>query len=249
MSDDFVYTPADFLGWALRSGWSPTVLPIGVVYTFQAPVTRSLVESGDFEENRELTVSNSTMLMTADDGLPVLVACLNPGAASMAAQLEHLDFLGDETRFAAIAGTAGALTPDHRIGDVAVIHSALRGDQVSDKYLPPAAHVDGDAEFMAALAARLPNAKQARTWTVAVPYRSSRDDMDAAVRGGASLVEIEVAAMFAVGRSLGIRTTAALTVSDVARVEGWEVDWSDTTAPTVRSVYAIIETMRDLAAR
>ncbi|NND01753.1 MAG: hypothetical protein HKN91_03115 [Acidimicrobiia bacterium] len=246
MSDEYVYTPEDFLGWAIQSGWTPGTLPIGVVFTFQAPVTRALVESGKFEENRELTVSNATMLMTSDDEVPVLIACLNPGAVAMATQLEHLRFLGDETRYAAAVGTAGALTADYLIGETVLIHSALRSDAVSNAYLAPSVHVDADPELTAALERRMPGVATARTWTVSVPYRSTRSDLEAAIEGGASLVEMEVASLFAVGQRLGISAAAALIVSDVARVDGWEVDWSDTTGPTVHAVTAAVNAMRDL---
>lgn len=245
MSDDSVYTPADFLGWALASGWSPGALPIGVVYTFQTSVTRALVERGRFVENAELTVSNARMLMTKGEEPPVLVACLNPGAVSMVTQLEHLRFLGETTRFAAIAGTAGALTADYQIGETVMVHSALRNDDVSHSYMTKSQSVEGDPDLMNAVARRLGEPKRARTWTVPVPYRSSRAALDDAVAGGASLVELEVASLFAAGRALGVRATAALIVSDVARVTDWEVDWSDTTGPTVEAVYAMIDAMRE----
>lgn len=81
---EFIYSPEDFLGWALRSGWNPNVLPVGVIYAFQAPVTQAIAGQTDrFVENTDLTVSNARMFMTIDDGAPVLVARLNPGSASM----------------------------------------------------------------------------------------------------------------------------------------------------------------------
>lgn len=178
----FIYTPSGFLGWALESGWQPKTLPVGVIYTFQAPVARMIAEDSDrFAENEEFTVSNDRMYMTRDDGPPVMVACLNPGGASLAAQLENLKYLGDETRFAAVAGTAGALTPEFRIGETVIVSSALRTDAISDKYLPPAPVVDADATFVEALwEAMGSTTQQVRTWTVPVPYRSTRQDLDEA---------------------------------------------------------------------
>lgn len=54
---DFVYTPSDFLGWALKSGWQPSTLPIGVVYTFQGTITRAIAEDDRFVDNTDLQPS------------------------------------------------------------------------------------------------------------------------------------------------------------------------------------------------
>lgn len=246
---EFIYTPADFLGWAINSGWRPSRLPVGVVYTFQAPVTRHLVDMTDrFALNSELTVSNGTFLMTTDDAPAVLVACLNPGAASMATQLEHLDFLGDETRFAAIVGTAGALAPGHAIGEAMLVESAIRDDAISDLYLPRDDVVEADERFMEALhVASQQDLKRVRTWTVSVPYRSTASDVATARHAGAQVVEMEIATLYAVARSLGMAAAATVVVSDVNRVDGWEVEWRDTTGPMVRAIDATIEAMRSLA--
>ncbi len=102
VDQEFIYTPADFLGWALKSGWQPSTLPIGVVYTFQDPVTRAIVEDERFVDNTELIVSNARMLMTVVGGDPVLIGCMNPGASSMVTQLEHLRFLAGDSRLSAV---------------------------------------------------------------------------------------------------------------------------------------------------
>ena len=44
--------------------------------------------SDTFAPNRDLIVSNGQSFITIGDDAPVLVSCLNPGAASMATQLE-----------------------------------------------------------------------------------------------------------------------------------------------------------------
>lgn len=245
----FIYTPSNLLGWALSQGWRPGVLPVGVIYTFQAPLAAALSQRTDlFAENTDLTVSNARMLMTMDDGLPVLVACLNPGAASMATQLEHLRFLGNTTSFAAIVGTAGALTADYRIGQTVIVESALRTDAISDRYLPAAPVVSASERFVDALRAACDGEPPTvRTWTVPVPYRSTEEDLRNARDGGADVVEMEIATLFAVAQSLSIDAAATVVISDVSRVEDWEVDWSDTNAPSVAAVLATIEAIRNLA--
>jgi AMP nucleosidase len=246
---DFVYSSEDFLGWALTSGWRPHVLPVGVVFTFQTPVTRALSEQTDrFAENSDLTVSNASMFMTTDDGRPVVVACLNPGAASMVTQMEHLRLLsGDDPLAAVIVGTAGAIAGHHRTGDTVIVGSALRTDGISDDYLPPSPTVSADCDLTERLSTRIVGATVARSWTVRVPYRSTRSDLLAAREGGAEVVEMETASLFAAGQALNVRTAAVVIVSDVHMVdEPVSVDWSDTLAPTLRALDSAIGVIRSL---
>ena len=248
-TSDFIYSPEDFLGWALRSGWKPKVLPVGVIYTFQAPVTQAIASQTDrFVENSDLTVSNARMFMTVDDGAPVLVACLNPGAASMVTQLEHLRFLSGDNPFTAIiVGTAGAIAGPHSIGDTVIVGSALRTDGLSDAYLPPSPTVDADSGLTERLQTRLRDTATVTSWTVRVPYRSTRIDLLAARQAGAEVVEMEIASLFAAGEALSIRTAAAIVVSDVHRIdEPTDVDWSDTLTPTLTAIHAAIEAIRSL---
>ena len=248
--DRFVYTAEDFLGWAIQSGWQPSELPAGVVFTFQAPVTMALSDQPErFRPNTELTVSNARTFMTADAGPPVLISCLNPGGASMVTQLEHLRLLaGDRLRSAIIVGTAGAIAGPHVIGDTVVVRSALRADGISDRYLAPSGSVDAAPDLVERLRHGLDEPPAVTAWTVAVPYRSSRADLVAARDAGAEVVEMEAASLFAAGQALGVSTAAAVVVSDVHRVDHPpSVDWSDTTGPLLASVDAAISAARSIA--
>ena len=245
----FIYTAGDFLGWAIASGWEPKVMPVGVIYTFQSPVTRAIADQTDrFVENTDLTVSNARMFMTIDGGAPILVACLNPGAASMTTQMEHLrDLAGDSPLAAIIVGTAGAIAGGHGIGDTLVVESALRTDGVSDAFLPPSATVEADTSLTQRLAEHLACAPKVRSWTVRVPYRSTGADLISARDAGAEIVEMETAALFAAGIALNIDTAAAVVVSDVHRVdEPVSIDWSDTLGPTLTALDSAIIAIRNI---
>lgn len=247
--DNFHFSPQSFLGWALQSGWRPGVLPVGVIYTFQPGVRRYLEEHPDrFAPNQDLTVSNAAMYMTVDEGAPVMIGSLNPGGASLATQLEHLRFLGDNTRYVAVVGTAGGLVAGHHLADTVVVEAALRDEAISDRYLPAARTVNADPEFTAALLTTLGSPKPpVKTWTVAVPYRQTHEDLLAARSDGAEVVEMEIATLFAVAEALEMQAAAAVVISDVSNADGWTSDWSDTGAPTNAAVEAVISTMRALS--
>ncbi len=240
--DDFHYTPQHFLGWALSSGWRPSALPVGVVHTFQASVARYLESAPDrFAPNAELTIANARTFMTTGQEPPVLIACLNPGAASAATQLEHLRFLGDTTRYVSVVGTAGALVPGYQFGDAAVVESALRDELLSDRYLPPARIVDGSAALSGALVESLGgDVQRVRTWSVALPYRQTAAELAVARADGAETVEMEIATIFAAAAALDMQASGIVVVSDMARVEDWEVDWSDVSEPLNRAVEGAI---------
>lgn len=247
--NDLPYTPATFLGWALKSGWKPEVLPVGVIFTFQPTVERwARSSSGPFGVCTDLTVSNAATFMSSDDGPPILLSCLNPGGASMVTQLEHLRFLSNETQFAGIVGTAGSMIGGLNIGDVRVVGTALRSDGISDRYLPPGKEVAGDKAFTEALRERInPHAEAVKTWTVDVPYRMTNTDHEAAVAAKAQVTEMEIASLFAASRCLDLTAAAAVVVSDVSRADGWHSDWSDTAEPLNNAVLSMIHAMRSAA--
>ena len=245
---DFIYTARDFLGWAIASGWEPKVMPVGVVYTFQSRVTRAIADQTDrFVENTDLTLSNARMLMTNDGEAPILVACLNPGAASMTTQMEHLRYLaGDRPLAAVIVGTAGAIAGPHEIGDTLVTESALRTDGISDAFLPMSSRVDADSGLTRRLVDALAGVPAVTSWTVPVPYRSTQADLVAARDAGAEVVEMEAASLFAAGIALDIATAAAVIISDVHRTnEPASVDWSDTLGPTLTALDSAINAIRN----
>lgn len=245
---DFIYTARDFLGWAIASGWEPKVMPVGVVYTFQSRVTRAIADQTDrFVENTDLTLSNARMLMTNDGEAPILVACLNPGPASMTTQMEHLRYLaGDRPLAAVIVGTAGAIAGPHEIGDTLVTESALRTDGISDAFLPMSSRVDADSGLTRRLVDALAGVPAVTSWTVPVPYRSTQADLVAARDAGAEVVEMEAASLFAAGIALDIATAAAVIISDVHRTnEPASVDWSDTLGPTLTALDSAINAIRN----
>jgi uridine phosphorylase len=154
----------------------------------------------------------------------------------MAAQIEHLLYLGDTRRFVVI-GTAGGLSADLAIGDVALITRALRDEGISHHYLAPERFVDAPGaltgDLRNALSARFDAVSERTTWTVPVPYRTTRPEVAAYAAEGVSVVEMEIASLFAVAAARGVEAAAAVVISDVVRAEGVEVEWRDTGAPLV----------------
>jgi len=94
----------------------------------------------------------------------------------------------------------------------------LRDEGPSYHYLPPARSVEAEP----ALAQHIDTALSARslapvsgvTWTTDAPYRETRRQVEAYRAEGVKTVEMEAAALFAVGQRLGVPTAAVFVIGD-----------------------------------
>ena len=138
------------------------------------------------------------------------------GAPIIATVLEELIAFGVQ-RFVAI-GLAGGLQSDLHSGDIVIADRALRDEGTSYHYLPPARSVEADPTMVQQLSAAL-SAQQlvhsvGATWTTDAPYRETRREVEAYRAEGVKTVEMEAAALFAVGQRLHVSTAAILIISD-----------------------------------
>lgn len=60
------------------------------------------------------------------------------------------------------------------------------------------------------------------SWTIDAPYRETRAEIQRYKKEGVQTVEMEAAAMFAVGKLRKVRMAAAFSVSDIIGGEEWE---------------------------
>lgn len=172
--------------------------------------------------NREFTTYTGTL-----DHVGVSVVSTGIGGPSTAIAIEELHELGTHTIVR--VGTCGAMREELAIGDVVIVQASVRDEGTSHQYMPPAVPAVPAFDVVAALreaasargvrhhvgvavstdsfyaqrqAERMPvGAELAQRWE---SYR----------RSGAIAAEMETAAVFVVGASLGMRTGAVLAVID-----------------------------------
>ena len=153
-----------------------------------------------------------------------LLGCRGVGAPVAAVALEELAALG--VRRIVGIGLAGSLVPDLVAGDVVVAGSALRGDGVSSHYLPPGPSARADPSLTEAVAGVLRDRGVPHVlgtaWTTDALYRETRAAVARARRDGAIVVDLEAAAIFAVGAALGVATAAVLVVADSLAGDTWK---------------------------
>jgi uridine phosphorylase len=120
----------------------------------------------------------------------------------------------------------GGLQPDLHPGDIVVCDRAIRDEGTSHHYLPPAKYVSASADLtarlVAALKARGRHCEAGATWTTDAPYRETREEVGQYQAEGVKAVEMETAALFALGQVRGVETAAAVAVGDSLADLHWQ---------------------------
>lgn len=158
------------------------------------------------------------------DGHPVAVLHPGVGAPLAAMFLENLAAMGVRTVVG--VGGAGALLHDLTLGHAVVLGSALRDEGTSLHYLPPARTVDADPDGVAVLTgvldrAGLPNVV-ARSWTTDAIYRETPDRVARRRAEGCAVVDMEAAALLAVGRRIGVHYAQLFLAADSLAAPEWD---------------------------
>ncbi len=209
------FSAADVLAYRWRDGLRPNLPPPdAVVICYQGGPLRHLARRyrgkpirGFMGDLYLLRNGAASVAALGDFGI---------GAPATASLVEELAAFGVR-RFASI-GLAGGLQADLRAGDVLVCDRAVRDEGTSHHYLPPdrpaRANPDLAAQLKQALAERNVSFAQGSSWTTDAPYRETRSKVERLRQAGVKTVDMEAAALFAVGEALGLETAALFVVSD-----------------------------------
>lgn len=236
------FGPKQFLDSARRSGWSPGRLPKTLVFAFQHVIARVLEASDDFSEQPEMAVGNGRFFISATDPA-IAVSCMSPGSAFVG-QVENQVALGGASEFV-IVNLAGGLGPDTTSGSVAVVESAVRDDGLSDHYLGPGDVVDADDDLTERLLHSVrtvdPATRRHVSWTNPAVFRQIQAERDHYASQGVTIVESEIASLFAVCRALGVAASAVVVITGNPDV-GDMVDWPAIAATQQRVFDAVVTT-------
>jgi uridine phosphorylase len=143
----------------------------------------------------------------APDGEPLTIQATGMGGPSAAIVLTELIALG--ARRAIRVGTCGALVPELELGELVIARESIAADGTS-RALGVDGRVRADAALSDALARALPAARTGTIMSVDLFYESAsrKDPRDALA------VDMEAAALFAVGAGAGVPVACVLAVSD-----------------------------------
>ncbi|HSD84565.1 MAG TPA: nucleoside phosphorylase [Anaerolineae bacterium] len=213
--DTPILTAAALLAQRWRTSRAPQITPPQtIIIGYQRDVRAALLK-----RYRAVKVAGFLgelhVLKTRGQSIGVLQPS-GPGAPLMAAAVEELIAFGVQ-RFIAI-GVAGGLQPELQCGDIVMCDRALRDEGTSYHYLPPARSVEAQAALVQQLSEVLAAQHIAHScgtsWTTDAPYRELRRQVEACRAEGVKTVEMETAALFAVGQCLKVPTAAVLVIGD-----------------------------------
>jgi purine-nucleoside phosphorylase len=179
-------------------------VPRGCVICFFQDVLGHLVERGETVQiatlNSELGVN--PVFTVSRNGSDVALVHPGVGAPMAVFVMEEMIALGCEHFI--VCGGAGVLDPAIAVGHVVVPIAAIRDEGTSYHYLPPAREVEPDPEALDAVAETLRKHKvdfrPAKTWTTDAIYRETQGKVERRRAEGCATVEMEAAALFAVGK-------------------------------------------------
>jgi len=156
----------------------------------------------------------------AADGRELTIQATGMGGPSAAIVLHELVALG--ARRAIRVGSCGALAPQLELGELVIAREAICADGTSHA-LGAGSSTLADATLTAALEHAAPGAHAGTVVTVDLFYEAdSRPGprRTPGASGGALAVEMEAAALFALGANLGVPVACVLVVSDTFDARG-----------------------------
>ena len=122
-----------------------------------------------------------------------------------------------------ILSWGGALQTSLNVGDVVITERAIRDEGVSHHYLPAEKSIDADAALTARLKSNLSHTTFGSTWTIDAPYRETRDEVIQYQAEGIQVVEMEIAALFALAKVRGVQASAVVVAADKLANLKWEM--------------------------
>jgi uridine phosphorylase len=217
--------PVDFMKHVLAQrgldATSARLRPTVIVPLIPA-LERRLLRVLGTPEPQPYSIQHQALYHPAGDAFSVIAS---PMGAPMAVMLlEQLIALG--ARRLLYLGFCGALIPSYRIGDLFLPVHAIREEGTSYHYLPadvvPCASPHVQAVLQAQAQRQQLPIQQGPIWTTDAPYRETPRKIQQFQEAGVHAVDMEMAALFAVGHYRRCEVGALLVVSDECYHPVWK---------------------------
>lgn len=225
-SQDSLITPRDYLTYARSRGTVPKTRPEAMIIAYHRSLMRYVLDkhrvrrvSGFFGEMFRLRETEERVAIIGNFGI---------GAPQAVIHLEEFIEWGVR-RFISI-GTAGSLQGRLRVGDLVLCERAIRDEGSSHHYLPPSRYAYPSKRLTGrvrdALRARRLKFTSGTTWTIDTPYRETIAEARRYQKQGVLTVEMEAAALFAVGKYRRAEVASLMSISDSLTDAMGEASWT-----------------------
>ncbi|MEK7316195.1 MAG: nucleoside phosphorylase [Candidatus Eisenbacteria bacterium] len=216
-------SPRAYLAYAKSQGTVPKGdPPAGLIISYHRSLLRYVLAH---HRTRRVKGFFGEMFLLHDTGNRIaIIGNFGIGAPGAVIHLEEFIEWG-VPRFVSV-GTAGGLQKDLRIGDLVLCERAIRDEGCSHHYLRSSKF----AYPSVLLTKRLQHALESRrlkfvrgtSWTIDTPYRETVAEVKRYRRDGVLAVEMEAAALFAVGQYRKAQVAALFSISDSLAELKWE---------------------------
>jgi uridine phosphorylase len=207
-------------------------MPPHCVLCFFQNVIDHLLEEGRLQEITSLgsEMGRHPVYRYTYGGRPVALAQPGIGAPFAAAVMEEMIALGGRAFIA--CGGAGVLDAEIAVGHLVVPTAAIRAEGTSDHYVPPSREVLPAPAAVQAIRDTLRQQNLpyvlGKTWTTDAVYRETRAQVARYRAEGCLTVEMEAAALFAVGAHRDVPVGQILYGGDSLAGEAWDSRrWQD----------------------
>ena len=214
-NSDPILTPATLLAYRRANGQLPEFPPPhAVIFAPQKSLAKYVLRKHSVKQVKGFL--GEFYLLKRANGRVALSTNFGIGSPVIGGLTDEFAALGVQQFL--LIGMAGGLQPGLSTGSLVIATSALRGEGVSQHYLPPQRTVDSSQAMAQRISQIL--AKQNRshqlgvTWTTDAPFRELRKDVLEHQQQGVLTVEMEAAAMLAVARANECAGVAMFAIAD-----------------------------------
>jgi uridine phosphorylase len=216
-SEPAVFEPANLLDGARRQkGLPQTRCPAGCLLDMDGELVERLVTSGRAAADPTWACFHTKLFRWSVAGAEFGVIGGTVGAPFAVLVAEELFASGCEALVS--VSSAGLVAADVRPPFFVLIDRALRDEGTSYHYLPPARFADADVALASAVAGALDGTAtpllRGASWTTDAPFRESAALIERRRAEGIVSVEMEAAALLALGQALGKPVTCIAHVTN-----------------------------------
>ncbi len=187
-----------------------------VIASFQGTTIQHTVEATGATQAPFWDFSGAKVWHGKAGTTPVSVAKIRVGAPSATTDLEEL--IASGARNILVLGVAGALQADLAVGSFVLATGAIREEGTSFHYVPAGVAVTPDPDLTAAVAKTCAASgvavRRGLVWTTDAPYRELASKVRTYAASGTLAVEMEAAALFALGMQRRVRIALLMAISD-----------------------------------
>jgi uridine phosphorylase len=215
--------------------------PIAIIFCYSEDLMEEISNQHLVTTIKRPTVGRLS-LVNQTKGRVAILGNFGIGAPMAVIRMEEFAALGVK-KFITI-GTAGTLQKNLQIGDIVVCKKAIRDEGTSYHYLKPSKYAYASEEMTERIKESLEKMGKKYTlgtsWTIDAPYRETVAEAKHYQAEGVLTVEMEAAALFAVGKFRHLEVGALFAVSDSLA----ELEWvphlrSPRTMKGLRIIYQV----------